>query len=260
MSTIQNVNPLSILALDPGGAKIREDGFSCIKTDNGFELVIVVVIPPIQDLVEKNIQQCLSSSFIKASRSNSSIQLFQRNNRMEYSLKEGKLRPVLAVKYFINKDGKIKQRTATKNNAIAIWIDHLAHNEEEMCNNAHKVVKMIHKNHKGGRRLEKISTRWDKYGISSDQRLSNLLLDLFSFTCREICTIKRVPYYNRGPCYGDVIVSHPYFGNFNKPMRDVLSLINLLNLHNKILGNDNFLFGEKEMFITLNKMHGLIGI
>lgn len=257
MSTLKYNNVINCLALDPSGARIREDAFFCKRTISGWKLTVVVVIPPIQLIRDEGIEECLMALF-KSSRNLPT--LFLKNHRLEHGLKENGLRPVLAAEYFINNRGQMQKEFISSKHARAIWIDHDNHEEKSICGNALTAVKMIHQNHPSGNILARKATRWDKYKLSSDQLLANLLCDLFSFTCRATCKTIGVPYYDIGIYYGDILVADQNNGRFHRPMRDVLALINLLNLHNKITGNHNFLFLEKDMFAALNSMHRMFPI
>lgn len=252
MSSFKKV--INCLALDPSEAKIREDAFFCKKINSGWELVVVVVIPPIQLMKDENLDDCLNHLF-KSSR-NLPI-LFPRHIRMEHSLKEDKLRPVLATEYFVSNEGQVKQEIVSPKSARAIWIDHGNHDEKDLCNNAHKAVKMIHKNHETGDILNKKARRWQEHNVSFDQHLSNLLLDLFSFTCRATCKNAGIPYYHpRIP--SSILVSDSNYGRFHRPMRDVLALINLLNLHNHLINKKDCLINEEDLFKTLGSTHKLL--
>lgn len=251
MSTLKYKNVLNCLALDPCGTKVREDAFSCRTTSSGWELVIAVVIPPVQLIKTENTEECLSALFQKT---RNMPDLFPKNIRLEHSLKENFLRPVLSVEYFINNKGQVREELIYIKRLRSKWIDHDCHNKKRVCDNAFDAIDMIHKNHEHGNVLSKKAMRWDKYGHSFDHRLSNLLLDLFSFTCRATCKNAGIPYYHpRGP--NKILVSDLNYGRFHRPMRDILALTNLLNLHNHLIGRKNSLVKEIDLFSILGSTH-----
>lgn len=254
MTKPKSINSLMLLALDPDAAHVRDDGFYCKKTKYGYELFIGVVIPPIEFIKKERIELSINSLLNK---SKDLPHLFSKNVGREYSLKENGTRPVLLAKYCITDKGKMLQETVSSCFARTKWINHNDHDEGIICVNAFNAVKLIHQNHSDGERLTDKSKRWNKHDLSFDHQLSNELCDLFSCICRVVCKINDVPYYH--PVRPDsILVSDKNNGRFQRPIRDVLALINLRNLNNFILGKKDCILREEKVIEMLGSKHRIL--
>lgn len=256
LNEVKDSNDLRIYALDPPGANVREDGFFCKVTQDGYKLIIAVVVPPIELLIDgaadKSLAALLNEKHLPKP------DLFNKGDKIANCLKEGERRNVIAVKYFVTCEGGVKEEFVTPDIAQATWIDYERHNQIPLCKLAYAIIKIIHNSHDNGDILKRKIKRFEQFkDVNVDQQLSNLLLDSFSFSCRAFCKKLEIPYYHAAHRTREILVSSSNYGRFNRPMRDILALINLLNLHNHLTGKGDLIIKENDLSETLGRIHNI---
>lgn len=234
-------------ALDPEGAKMREDGFYFKETRlKGwritYEIKVVVVVPPIKKVINSAVMHSLKKMLTKR---RESVGLFTQDTQLKYGL-GNEDKEVICAHYVLDEKANIKREVVSIETARAKWIDNEAHDKIYMCDKLRNILHMIHQRERSKQHLDEKSKRWDKYeNLSPDFHLTGMIMDLFDSTCRNTCRVNNIPYYHG--TRGRVFVSHQGKGCFHRPMRDAIGLTNLMNLYHG-LNND------EEKIITADNM------
>ncbi len=243
------------LALDPVGAMVREDGFFVEENETGWVLVVVGIIPPLRFLNTEVVDMCLKN--LPYSKMPQSINLFNRDIKRYFGLREGVSTPVIAVKFSVSYTGEVFSENVFPSSATVSWIQHGDHQEEEICNKAKNLIDLIYKKHK--HTLARRSFHWcfryhDGSDFMYDQQLVHSLCDLFNDACRNFCRVNGIPFFDFLKRKNTLLISPIEYGRFNRPLRDVLSLINVSNLQN-FLNEERPIVTEEEMKKAVNEVY-----
>ena len=225
----------NFISVDAIGTRIIEDSFSYISTKGVRTLAVVATIPPLHPgLLEFNISSHLEALSKRLKEKDLKVPYFlDRGSRLHASLRDDVDKPVLFASFslkdsptvgnFILEETFGKYEVKVSSHSFEEFLEHSkVENLTKFLDQLIEAYPNIHARAFGAYQKTRIN-----HGVGA--WIVRIVCDLFNESCIKECRTHNIPYFGLSR-HGKVEV-YSEISFFNKPLRNILSFINSINLH-----------------------------